>query len=128
MYSNTINSNINFKSGRDIKNIQKACEVLGTEMKRGRMQNTPIDVAEVNGKVFLSSKRLTDNSSALEVKIVHNNDEAYTLIAKGSFNYIKRFLTVNTKKTAQQIDRTIKLLASSLKKASNNEAKSLTDF
>ncbi len=117
--------NINF-STNNINNIQRACVELGSRIGKELTPKVSFDVAEINGKVFMSVQNLLTekNNKGVFLKLVKGNDNASILLAKGKDKKLKEFMPESSKIVNQKINEMTK----ALERASRDEAKSLIDF
>ena len=110
-------SNINY--------IQKACIDLSKMIGRDVHPLVSFDVAEINGKAYMSVQRLlTENNKGVFLKLIKGNDNASMLLAKGKERTLKSFI----QKSPRVVSAKINEMSVALKKAARDEAKSLTDF
>ncbi len=110
-------SNINY--------IQKACIDLSKMIGRDVHPRVSFDVAEINGKAYMSVQRLlTENNKGVFLKLIKGNDNASMLLAKGKERTLKSFI----QKSPRVVSAKINEMSVALKKAARDEAKSLTDF
>lgn len=122
-----VNNNINFTAGKLSKNnvfaISNACKRLGNNLTG---KNVKID-----RYTSLSAQKTSDGEDLYQVilKISKNNTQASvsTTTPKPS-SELKKYLTENCREAAKNIQEQIQRLFDSIKKASKDEAKSLTDF
>ena len=119
-----INNNIKFASN-PINNVKQACMELSGKVGKDANPKVSFDVAELNGKAFLSVQKLSSSDDkGLFLKIVRDKDFVSSIVASGDENKLKSFIP----KSEEFVKAKLKELVSVMKKADTNEAKSLTDF
>ncbi len=119
-----IDNNLKFTSN-PINNLKQVCLELSGKVGKDANPNVSFDVAELNGKAFLSVQQLsTGKNRGLFLKLVKGNDSASSILAVGDENKLKRFIP----NSEEFVEAKIRELVSVMKKADNNEARGLTDF
>ncbi len=115
---------INFTTN-SIKNVRKACLILGRKIGTDIRPNVSFDVAEINGKAFLSVQNLlTEKNKGMFLKLVKGKNTASILLAKGNDKKLKKLAPTSSDFVSKKLYE----LSAALKKAGIDEAKSLTDF
>ena len=113
--------NISFSANpKDFPAIKKACDNLYKTVSSHCEQKQPVDIAEIGGKVHISS---FDNNGKPMLKINltdENGTEAYTLIQTRSLELCRKFL--KSQNTPKEISDIIESLKKAVRKASKSES------
>ncbi len=107
---------------KDFPAIKKACAILCDNLAANSLQQhvQPVDIAEFNGKIYLSSLQ-NNGKPVLKVSLTDKNGiDSYTLIQTKSLKNCQEFL--KSKKALTIFSDIIEALKSSAKKASESEA------
>ncbi len=105
--------------------IQKACQKMIDKLEKNTSHMVSFDIGNFNGKAYMSVQNLSDKKSkGVFLKLVSGKDDATVMLAKGSTKKLKEAI----KKSPKNIGKSIDKMKAALRKASVDEAKSLTDF
>ena len=114
----------NIKSD-NINNIRRSCIDLSIRIGKDVNPRVSFDVAQIKGKAFMSVQNLmTEKNKGIFLKLTRGKDNASMLLAKGKDQKLQTFI----RKSPQIVSKKIDEMSIVLKRASRDEAKSLTDF
>ncbi len=113
--------NISFCANpKDFPAIKKACDVMYHKVSSPYKQIQPVDIAEINGQVYLSSFQ-KNGKPVLKVNLTDKNGiESYTIIETKSLKNCKDIL--KSRNTIHMISDIIDSLKKSVKRASKSES------